>query len=153
MSSPDVTHFHSVDVQADQRNFLEFIDRANALEITQNWKRRMLELLELAPGARVLDAGCGAGDDSREIARRIQPGGESVGVDASSFLLSVAEARSREQGVPVTFRLGDTARLEFPDNSFDAVRAERVLMHVAAPDRAIAEMARVAKPGRTRCGA
>jgi SAM-dependent methyltransferase len=45
------------------------------------------------------------------------------------------------------YAVGDIAALDFPDETFDSVRSERVLQHLAEPDAAVAELARVTVPG------
>jgi SAM-dependent methyltransferase len=47
----------------------------------------------------------------------------------------------------VSFQVADARALPFPDGAFDGVRAERLLMHVPEAPRAVAEMARVTRPG------
>ena len=56
--------------------------------------RRALDVLDPQPGERVLDVGCGAGDTTREIARRVGAEGAAVGVDVSTPLLAVARAEA-----------------------------------------------------------
>jgi SAM-dependent methyltransferase len=75
----------------------------------------VIDALGLAPGMRVLDAGCGPGRHSLELARR---GFEVVGVDASPEFLALAGAGS--DGLPAEFRLLDVRELSF-DREFDAV--------------------------------
>lgn len=60
-----------------------------------------------------------------------------------------ADVRAVEAGVAarVEHHLGDAGELPFPDESFDAVRCERLLQHVGDPAAALAEMVRVARPG------
>jgi SAM-dependent methyltransferase len=60
----------------------------------------------------------------------------------------IEEARRRAPaGLPVSFQVADARSLPFPDGTFDGVRAERLLMHVPEAPRAVAEMARVTRPG------
>jgi SAM-dependent methyltransferase len=56
-------------------------------------------------------------------------------------------AASASLDLPVTFEVGDAQALRFPDYSFDAVRTERMLMHVPDSQLALCEMARALRPG------
>ena len=108
-----------------------------------------LGLLDIAPGERVLDVGCGSGAVTRELARRVGSGGLAIGVDPSPALLAVARELAREAGVGgrVQFREGNALRLPFPDRSFDAVVCVTVLSHVPNGEAAIPELVRVLRSG------
>jgi len=90
---------------------------------------------------RVLDVGCGVGDDVRAIAELIGETGRVTGIDSS--VAFIEEARTR--GVPsnASFAVGDANALPFADASFDAVRAERVFQHLQNPEGAAHELRRV----------
>ncbi len=90
----------------------------------------------------VLDVGTGTGRAAIALALR---GAAVTGVDASPEMLAVAEKRSRDAGVVVTFTRGDAHGLSFPDRSFDAVVCLRVLMHTPDWRRSLAELCRVAR--------
>lgn len=102
---------------------------------------RALALAALPPGALVVDLGCGAGTSVRHLARR--HGLRGCGIDPSATL--TAAARHRDEGLPVL--RGRAERLPLADRSVDAVLAECVLSVVADPDVALAEIARVLRPG------
>jgi SAM-dependent methyltransferase len=106
-------------------------------------------VLRAEPGQRLLDAGCGGGDVARELAATVGPAGEVIAVDSSTATL--AAARSRHDGSPVTYLTGDVSALDLPDDEVDGVWCERVLQHVADPDAAIAELVRVTRPGGRVC--
>ena len=110
------------------------------------YKARSFDLLALADGDHVLDVGCGTGEDVRTIAGRTL-GVSVIGIDASGD--KVREARARTLGLPrpVDFRVGDACALPFEDETFDACRADRVFHHLVDPGKALAEMARVTRPG------
>lgn len=108
------------------------------------------ELMGIAPGVRVLDAGCGTGVATAELARAVAPDGEAVGVDLSTDFLAVAERRVTG-GLPLRFARGDVTDLPFEDGSFDAARCERVIQHLSDPDAAIHELMRVVRPGGRVC--
>jgi SAM-dependent methyltransferase len=92
---------------------------------------------------KVLDVGCGIGTDAFDLAGRICPGGHVTGVDFSEALIAEAVRRATTRGLPATFEVGDAQDLRFPSESFDAVRTERMLMHVPNAEKALSEMARV----------
>lgn len=98
--------------------------------------QRELDLtLGMLPAAgRVLDLGCGTG----RLTRRIAGGERVVGVDASSSMLSHAQAAG------ASFVQADGFRLPFADSSFDAVVALRFVFHFAPLDVLLREMMRVA---------
>ena len=117
-----------------------------AEEAWLGYKARSFDLLALAAGDHVLDVGCGTGEDARTIAGRF-PGVSVIGVDASEE--KIREARARALGLPrpVDFRAGDACALPFEVETFDACRADRVFHHLVDPEKALAEMARVTRPG------
>lgn len=92
----------------------------------------------------LLDVGCGTGDDVRALAELVAPGGRAIGVDVSAEM--VAEAR-RRGGAAAEFLRSDAQAIDLPDDAVDGARAERVLQHLDDPARAVAEMARVVRPG------
>jgi ubiquinone/menaquinone biosynthesis C-methylase UbiE len=70
-----------------------------------------------------------------------------TGIDLSPGMLAIARQRATELGVDVDLREGDAETLPFPDDSFDTVVCVLSLCSIPDPARAIAEMARVLKPG------
>jgi ubiquinone/menaquinone biosynthesis C-methylase UbiE len=130
-----VERFTRVDASVDPKFFVRFVDMANEMASVQACKRRMAALLQPRVGQRILDLGCGTGDDARALARLVAPGGEVVGVDNSEVML--AEARRRAVGLSLSlqYRLGDAQRLDLPDDTFDGARTERTFMHLEAPER------------------
>lgn len=96
---------------------------------------------------RVLDAGCGTGDDVRALSAIVGDGGKVRGIDASAALIGEAIKR----GVPgnAAFQVARAEALPYDDETFDAVRAERVLQHTADPQMAAHEFYRVLRPGGT----
>ncbi|HVW32199.1 MAG TPA: methyltransferase domain-containing protein [Acidimicrobiia bacterium] len=139
--------FTSIDEQADPGFYVDLMLMADNLPNIQDIEALAVAALRLEPGHRVLDVGCGTGEDTRRLAALVGPGGTAMGVDVSKAMVEVARARSVGHGLPATFDVVDGAELPFPDNSFDAVRAERVLIHCPDPQAVLAEMVRVLRPG------
>lgn len=99
------------------------------------WKSRdALTDLELDSRERVLDVGCGTGELARVLADETP--GDVVGTDADPRLLSVAR-----EFVPCV--AGDANRLPFPDDSFDLVVCQALLINLPDPVRAVHEFVRV----------
>jgi ubiquinone/menaquinone biosynthesis C-methylase UbiE len=98
------------------------------------------------PGRRILEVGCGLGDDAASLARLVAPGGSVVAIDGSRTMIEAA--RERHGGVAgLSFDVADAAHLPFEAASFDACRVDRVLEHIADPASAVLEMVRVVRPG------
>ena len=108
-----------------------------------------MEALDLRPGERVLDVGCGTGVFLPAVAAKVGRDGGVVGLDHSEAFLREARARIAEAGLAdvVSLVSGDAQQLPFEADAFDAAHTERVLMHLDDPDAAIREMRRVVRPG------
>lgn len=144
----DITRFAKIDLTPDARFFVDLMDVANAQPDVRRLKPLVAEQLRLFPGARVLEVGCGTGDDARVLAALVGETGRVVGIDASRIMIDVARERSRAGSLPVEFAVGDVGALAFPDNTFDACRCERVLMYGdREPADPITEMVRVTRSG------
>jgi ubiquinone/menaquinone biosynthesis C-methylase UbiE len=143
----DVTQFANVDRAADPRYFIEFLDARKSFEGERAVKELIIEMLDLKPGAHVLDVGSGTGDDAREIASIVGLNGRVTGLDLNETLVAESRKRATESGSPVEFRRGDVRALDLPSASFDRVRTDRVLMFVPEIDEAISEIVRVLRPG------
>lgn len=143
----NVVQFTTVDQAPDSAWFIDFMDLANADPEYARIRRTLSDGLAPLSGQKILDVGCGTGDDARELAERVGPDGLVVGTDVSDAM--VAEARRRAGGsrLPVEFKRDDVRDLAFPDATFDGVRAKLVLMHCADVPAAAREMLRVTRPG------
>ncbi len=113
------------------------------------WRRKLARSLPLPPGTRVLDLCCGTGDQALALRR---PGVEIVAADFCLPMLALAapkfRAAARSSAVPEPSTLNaDALSLPFPDASFDAATVSFGLRNVADLDRALAELARVLRPG------
>jgi ubiquinone/menaquinone biosynthesis C-methylase UbiE len=139
--------FSNIDATSNPTEFVHYMDDANSMEFFRAAKRRTYDLLTLRPGERVLDVGCGAGEDVRALAGIVGPAGYAAGIDASQTMIDAARQRSTDTSVAAEFFVGDAEHLDFADDSFDAARADRVLQHLTNPSNAVSEMARVVRPG------
>jgi 2-polyprenyl-3-methyl-5-hydroxy-6-metoxy-1,4-benzoquinol methylase len=120
-------------------------DRFEGLDHPDDLRRRLSAVFdECLAGARLsgkltLDAGCGYGPFSEAAARR---GAAVVSVDIGERLVALASARAASRGV-----VADARCLAFRDESFDVVISSEMVEHTEAPERVIAELARVTRPG------
>jgi ubiquinone/menaquinone biosynthesis C-methylase UbiE len=102
-----------------------------------------LRELSAAPEERVLDVGCGTGA-LLEAVRERWPGAAGVGVDLSLEMLAIARRRLPPA---VALVAADAGRLPFADGAFDGATCTSVLHHWPEPATALAEVARVLRPG------
>jgi len=112
----------------------------------QHWVAHLAK--EMRAGARWLDLGCAYG---YLVAEAVAGGFDAIGVDVSAYALARARHDAPAAGGRVLRGLAD--RLPFADATFDVVSAFDVLEHLHEPEPALAEIARVLKPGGVLVGA
>ncbi len=97
---------------------------------------------------RVLDVGCGFGATSLVLAREF-PESEQVGIDLSDPLLEMARSKAKEMNTrrPVRFERADVQEIPFEEDSFDVLLNLNMVHLVEDPERMLAEMERVLRPG------
>lgn len=137
-------------VPTGARSSLRFYDRMGSLydaiigPVSRHARERAVGVLDLEPEGRLLLVGVGSGLDLPHLPR----GTRGVGVDLSDGMLPRARSRRAELGMP-GFELHnmDAQDLPLPDESFDAVFLPLLVSVVPDGPRALAEAARVARPG------
>ena len=123
--------YANVDGSGDPVGAAAWMDTMAAWPSVRAYKDRTIALLRDAD--RLVDIGCGVGDDARALG--------AVGLDPSVTMLEVARARGG------AFVRGDVLALPFASASLDGLRTDRVLQHVPDPDHALREVARVLRAG------
>ncbi|MFF5016562.1 SAM-dependent methyltransferase [Streptomyces sp. NPDC001165] len=122
-------------------------DPATMAEASRQLTDLLTEKLELKPGDRVLDLGCGSGAPAVRLAR--STGAQVVGITNSAVQIEAAVRNAEEAGLgeQVSFACADATVLDFEAESFDAVLMIESIFHL--PDRlgALREAARVLRPG------
>ena len=102
-------------------------------------------MAEIPPGGIALDVGCGPGSVTASLAHAVGPDGLALGVDISEPML--ARAVRAETGPQIGFLRADAQRLPLRAETVDAVVSIAVLQLIPDPTAALAEMARVLRPG------
>ena len=106
-----------------------------------------MDRLAPAPGETLLDVGCGCGDTSLELARRVGAEGEVLGLDISAPMLDVARRRAKEDGARgLEFREADAQTAALPGGR-DAVFSRFGVMFFADPVAAFRNLRRALRPG------
>ena len=135
-----------------RREFKAFEETAaaysrNMAEVGRAARTRLLELAELGEGLSLLDVCTGPGWLAIDGAAAC-PGGRVVGVDLSSAMITEARSNAAAAGRgDIEFAVMDAEALQLADASFDRITCGLGLMHAPNPRAALAEMARVARPG------
>ncbi len=107
-------------------------------------KDLIFSIAAIKRGERALDAGCGTGIYSIELAKR---GAVTTGADSSEDMLVWARAKARKEGLTIDFVSADALMLPFPDDYFDLVLSAGMLCFIKERGKALQEMLRVLKPG------
>lgn len=93
---------------------------------------------------KVLDVACGPGIVACELAR---VGAEVTGIDLTPAMIEQARLRADRENVRVAYHIGNALHLPFQANSFDRVVTRYSFHHMQEPERVLAEMVRVCRPG------
>ncbi|ROO28940.1 bifunctional demethylmenaquinone methyltransferase/2-methoxy-6-polyprenyl-1,4-benzoquinol methylase UbiE [Salinisphaera japonica] len=113
------------------------------------WKRFTISLAALRAGDRVLDLASGTGDLAAGFAKKVGPTGRVLMSDINAAMLANGRNRMIDRGIVsnIDYCLANAEKLPFADDSFDAVTIAFGLRNVTDKDAALAEMARVTRPG------
>jgi demethylmenaquinone methyltransferase/2-methoxy-6-polyprenyl-1,4-benzoquinol methylase len=126
----------------------DLINDLQSFALHRWWKRKLIRLAAPRSGERALDVCCGTGDVSFGFAAK---GVQTIGLDFSQAMLSVAQTRSQSgpssNGAHLSFVQGDAQNLPYPDNSFDIVTVSYGLRNLTDWKAGLREMYRVAMPG------
>jgi demethylmenaquinone methyltransferase/2-methoxy-6-polyprenyl-1,4-benzoquinol methylase len=133
--------FHSVASRYDAMNDLMSVG------LHRVWKAFTVSRAAIRPGMKVLDIASGTGDLARAFAKRAGPTGEVWMTDINDSMLRVGRDRMIDAGLVLPTAVCDAERLPFSDGYFDRVSVAFGLRNMTHKDRALAEMARVLKPG------
>lgn len=151
MSPPQVDHarWSDLDRTEDPAAYIRLLDLSRAPMMGYLLKNpaEAYAWLEPRPGLRILDVGAGTGSLLHPLADLIGPGGSIVGIDYSQTMVDEAVRRLEGSDLPIEFEQMDACNLEFDDASFDRAISNIVFQHLPDPERALAEMVRVTKPG------
>jgi ubiquinone/menaquinone biosynthesis C-methylase UbiE len=140
-----MTGFSDVDGSARAEDLVDYL--TVLADRLAGARREGYEMLRLAPGAAVLDVGCGAGEVCVELSARVGPKGRIAGIDPSETMIAAARRTAKGTQFPIELQVASIYALPFSDATFDAVRAERVFQHLDDPEAGLREMIRVTRPG------
>jgi ubiquinone/menaquinone biosynthesis C-methylase UbiE len=109
---------------------------------------RVMDHLAVSAGERVMDIGCGTGETTRALGRRVEAGGSVLGVDISALLLDVARQRAAADDADnLAFTSADAQTHGFDPASFDALYSRFGVMFFADPAAAFANLRAALRTG------
>lgn len=126
----------------------DLLNRVLSLGLDQQWRKRGVAALQLGARARVLDLCSGTADLAIAATARYADA-SVVGIDFSGAMLRLGLEKVRRAGLERRIRLvrGDATRIPLADASCDGATIGFGIRNVAEPERALAELARVLRPG------
>ena len=143
-------YVNELDQSAIDRLIARLEARAKDEVFTRLFDKYASRIIAQAPD-RILEIGSGTGSMMRALAKRKDFKGSIVGVEQSPAFVEAARNFAEEEGLTekVTFQVGDAHKLDFPDQSFDAVILNTVISHVSEPMTVLGKAARVVRSGGT----
>src|SRR6476620_1542259 len=137
-------HIHDLEITSHPVGSRGFFDDLDQYHFEKLHHRLRLVDFNGYRGKAVLEVGGGAAVD---LARFAKGGAVCTGVDIAASAIDLAKANFQQQGLVANLRVANGEALPFPDNSFDLVYAHGVVQYTADPQRLVAEVRRVLKPG------
>ena len=126
--------------------YYDFLNRLLSLGIDVSWRKKAIAELEYPQ--RILDVATGTADVAIMMAKKMT-GAEIIGVDISKEMLEVGKKKIKKRSLSKQIKLleGDSEKLPFDDNSFDAVTVAFGVRNFENLEKGLLEMKRVAKTG------
>jgi len=127
----------------------EALETSRTYRFRPEWRPLLLQYFGIAPGMQVLEVGCGPGTFAPYLAEGVSPG-RVTGLDLDERFIERARQKAEAAGIPnLDYVVGSAYDLPFSADSFDAVVSYTGLGVLRDPERALAEMIRVCRPGGT----
>lgn len=124
-------------------------DRLNhilSLNIDKRWRTKAVrELADEPKPFKVLDVACGTGDFTIEIARKVAPGSEVLGVDISEGMIAVGQDKMAKAGISASMEVADCEALPYDGNTFDRISVGFGVRNFEHLELGLSEMCRVLK--------
>jgi SAM-dependent methyltransferase len=106
--------------------------------------RRLIASLQLRPGMRILDAGCGTGEALNWLLEEVEPAGEVTGIDLSAPHVAIARSRVPQQ---IKVFQGNLLYAPLESNSFDLIWCVNTLHHLRDPAQGVRSLSNLLRPG------
>ena len=105
--------------------------------------------LNIRPGQKIVDIGCGPGDFTRQLARLSNQKAKILGIDSNEKSIRAATTDTKKARLSqcISYKLGDVYKIPLEDGYADLTCCRTLLMHLTEPLKAVKEMARVTKRG------
>ena len=128
---------------ADESMIRNLTAQANAI-----WpqEKPLFARYHLPPDCRIADIGCGSGEITSRLAA-LYPQSHVTGIDILEHTVELARGRYASLAPRVQFQQGDAFELKLPSNHFDLVVCRHVTQSIPEPEKVLAEMKRICKPG------
>ena len=126
---------------------IDFLSSFFSFGLDQGWRKRLVSLMALTGGEKVLDVCTGTGKLAFLISHKVRKNGSVFGVDFSNEMLDEARKKITRRSSNITFAVSDAKNLVLPGDSFDAVTVSFGMRNVIDTAAALQEAYRVLKPG------
>ncbi len=130
---------------------IDFLSSFFSFGLDGHWRRRLVSLLRLKGGEKVLDVCTGTGKLAFLLSRKVGEKGAVLGVDFSREMLAEATRKLNGRQSNIGFDFSDAKDLRFPENSFDAVTVSFGMRNIPDTAAALHEAYKVLKPGGRFC--
>ena len=122
-----------------------------SLNIDKGWRKKAVrEIADTDKPIKVLDVACGTADFTIEIAQKVAPGSEVMGVDISEGMMSIGREKIKEAGVSAELSAADCEALPYQNGTFDRISVGFGVRNFEHLEIGLAEMLRVLTPGGKR---
>ena len=148
----DTFHFKSfsnLDSSPSADFLINSMDVMMKLSCIETIKRRALKAMYLKSGDKVLEIGCGHGEDAEILGKLVGRKGSVVAVDISHRMIEEAKKRSLQANVE--YLTADVTKLPYADHTFSACHADRFLVSCSDLKSSVKAILRLIKPGGTLC--